>query len=166
MNRFHKNNKKRSSLIETLLSADVFQDKVDLNYDGGKKSMKTFSGCALTVIMCLTIFIYGIRQYIHMAERSNVVINTYVNFGEGLKVAMKGYGKDKNFNIAFGIGDFLSSGENQEIFQDYGSINLYYWSWDNEKEEINQIESRPCTRDDFQMNDTPPENPKFFPAFI
>jgi hypothetical protein len=80
--------------METLLSADVFQDKVDLNYDGGKKSMKTFSGFALTVIMCLTIFIYGIRQYIQMAERSNVVINTNIDFGAGSKLAIQGYGKE------------------------------------------------------------------------
>jgi hypothetical protein len=40
---------------------DVFQESVSLNYDGGKTSMKTYTGFTLTLIMGLTILIYGIR---------------------------------------------------------------------------------------------------------
>ena len=47
----------------------MFQESVSFNYEGGKKSISSYTGLVFTFIMGLTVFIYALRQYIVMAER-------------------------------------------------------------------------------------------------
>lgn len=66
---------------------------MSLNYEGGRKSITTYTGFVLTIIMGLTVFIYGVKQYIIMAERSQIIINSFLNFGQGIKESENGYGE-------------------------------------------------------------------------
>jgi len=56
--------------------------------------------------MGITVFVYGVRQLTVMTGRTQVSINSYLNFGKGAEESMKGYGVKQNINFAFGITDF------------------------------------------------------------
>jgi len=60
-----------------------------------------------------------------------VVIHTNIDFDAGTKLAIKGYGKEQNFNIAFGVGSFMGTELNYDEYLDYGTVNLYYEYWDD-----------------------------------
>ena len=62
---------------------------------------------------------------------------------------MDGYGTNENLHIAFAVGDFFSTELSPHIYDDYGSIKMYYEYWDDEKDELVPIQTRPCTADDF-----------------
>jgi len=67
--------------------------------------------------------------------------------------------------LAFAVGNFFSSEDNYDEYDDYGTINMYYESWDNDHDVLIPVPTRPCTTDDFQMDtDTPVANAKFFKA--
>ena len=76
---------------------------------------------------------------------------------------MKGYGVKQNINFAFGLTDF-SSQELQEVdYEDYGSIKLYYDYWNDVDYYLKDIKTRPCTPDDFQIENES-QDAKFYKA--
>ena len=125
--------------------------------------MKTYTGLTLTLIMGLTILVYGIRQYVVMAEKSSVQINSFLDFGAGVKQSMEGFGTKENLNIAFAIGDFLSEEASYKEYLDYGTVNLYYEAWDSESDNLIPVKTRPCRPEDFQL-DGATADPKFYEA--
>jgi hypothetical protein len=86
-----------------------------------------------------------------MNERSMVVINKFQDEIQ-LDQLMVDFGQKENLHIAFGIGDYFSAETNEDQYKDYGSIKLYYEYWDNESNILTPVMTRPCTRDDFQMD--------------
>jgi len=65
--------------------------------------------------------------------------------------------------LAFAVGNFFSSEDNYDEYDDYGAINMYYEYWDSETDILSLVPTRPCSKDDFQ-NSGNKTDVKFFKA--
>jgi hypothetical protein len=57
------------------------------------------------------------------------VINSHLNYGEGERQSYNGFGEKQNLNFAFGLADFSGTEESADVYEDYGSIKMYYEYW-------------------------------------
>ena len=51
--------------------------------------------------------------------------------------------------FTYGISDFQSEDVSLDQFEDYGSMKAYYETWNNTHDIFTEIQSRPCTAEDF-----------------
>lgn len=111
--------------------------------------------------MAVFVIAYGARQYLVMADYESFVVNSYVDIGGALSVAMDGFGKEQNFNVAFAVAKYNEQESGLEEQADYGSIKAYYEVWDRDNDDFVPIATRPCTLADFGLGDQRIQTPFF-----
>jgi hypothetical protein len=68
-------------------------------------------------------------------------------------------------HFAFGVADFLSNELSADAYLDYGTVKVYYESWNETWNDLEPIPMRPCTEQDFGIGNTPEQPQIFFEIF-
>ena len=89
-----------------------------------------------------------------MKSLKDVQINSYLHYGAAKNQGVY-HGEEVGLTFAFGIAGGESS-ITQEELADYGSMNAYYETWNDETTPptLNKIPSRPCVLSDFGLDKT------------
>ena len=151
------------SLIHSgFLSADRFANQVTFTHNHGELFFKTNMGAALSILLYISLFAYGVRQVNKIYGFADTIIFESTSLSQF--TYHDRFGTQDGLQFAWGIMAYDSNQENIED-PDIGVMHAFTYGWRTGGLFFNEVKTRPCTSSDFNFEDnftTPSKNYKFY----
>ena len=142
-----------------MLRFDLYKQPFRLLLPDGKNEYRTCGGTLLSLCSAFVVIAFATLQVTKLIDRSEFSI---------IHEAEENYFADtvplsemENFYIAAGITAY--DGKKTELTPDIGTIKFYHKTWSQSAGiEFKEVDTRPCTQEDFNYGDIGNENSRFF----
>ena len=111
------------------------------SFDGAKTKFQSVFGAGISVLLMILMLIYSTNKAVRMAQLEDVTVLQYIE--EGALKAREEITDDK-LNFGFGITTYMNPDFFMQDFPDYGTLEIYYETWNTTSDIYTPIKTKKC----------------------
>jgi hypothetical protein len=147
--------RKSTKMRDACLSLDQYPSTVSFSFDGSKKNFQTRFGSIITILCFGILLIFAAAKAVTLFRLEEVTI---VQFSQEGVIDSGTVITDAKLNFGFGIAVFNDADFHMQDYRDYGSLEVFYESWNSTDDWFTPIKTTKCDLTMFEKDYTHEEH--------